>query len=70
MVDLRKRLHRETVAQLIRDFPGCLPTTIPNASVVEHMGLERLPVGVYAPSSAAAAAFRSLWQDVAARIWT
>jgi chromosome partitioning protein len=70
MVDSRKRLHRELVAHLMTDFPGFLPTTIPNASVIEQMGLERAPVAVFAPTSAATAAFRHLWADIAARIWT
>jgi chromosome partitioning protein len=70
MVDRRKRLQRDLVAHLIRDVPGFLPTTIPNASVIEQMGVERAPVAVFAPDSAAAAAFRHLWADIAARIWT
>ena len=70
MVDCRKRLQRDVVAHLIRDIPGFLPTTIPNASVIEQMGVERAPVAVFAPTSPAATAFRDLWADIAARIWT
>jgi cellulose biosynthesis protein BcsQ len=69
MVDRRKRLQREVVAHLIRDIPGFLPTTIPNASVVEQMGVERAPVAAIAPTCAATQAFRQLWADIAARIW-
>jgi chromosome partitioning protein len=70
MVDRRKRLQRELVAQLMSDTPGFLPTVIPNASVIEKMGIERAPVAVFAPTSAAAMGFRQLWADIAARIWT
>jgi cellulose biosynthesis protein BcsQ len=70
MVDRRKRLQRDLVAHLMRDIPGFLPTTVPNASVIEQMGVERAPVAVFSPTSAAAVAFRHLWADVAARIWT
>ena len=70
MVDRRKRLQRDLVAHLMRDIPGFLPTAIPNASVIEQMGVERAPVAMFAPSSAAASAFRQLWADIAARIWT
>ncbi len=70
MVDRRKRLQRDLVAHLLRDTPGFLPTAIPNASVIEQMGVERAPVGAFAPTSAAAAAFRQLWADIASRIWT
>ena len=33
------------------------------------MGLERAPVGVYAPSGAATRAYRALWAEVAAALW-
>ncbi len=70
MLDRRKRMQRDIVDHLTRDVPGFLPTAIPNASVIEQMGLERAPVALFAPSSAAAAAFKELWADIAARIWT
>lgn len=69
MVDRRKRLQRELVAHLSADIAGFLPTVIPNASVVELMGVERAPVAVFAPRTAAAAAYRLLWADIASRIW-
>ena len=49
--------------------PGFLSTVIPNASVIERMGIERAPVAVFAPDTAAATAFRQLWAEIAARIW-
>ena len=70
MVDRRKRLQRDLVAQLMAVTPGFLATVIPNASVIEKMGIERAPVGAFAPTSAAATAFRELWAEIAARIWT
>ncbi|MEP7113846.1 MAG: AAA family ATPase [Ilumatobacteraceae bacterium] len=70
MVDRRKRLQRDLAAHFSRDIPGFLPTAIPNASVIEQMGVERAPVAVFAPNSEAASAFRHLWADIAARIWT
>ena len=69
MVDGRKRLHRDVMASLRADWPGMLATPIPNASVIERMGPERAPVGVYAPSSVAAQAFSRLWAEIAARMW-
>ena len=70
MLDRRKRLQRDLVAHLMRDFPGFLPTAIPNASVIEQMGVERAPVAAFAPTSAAATAFRQLWADIAAHVWS
>jgi chromosome partitioning protein len=69
MVDRRKGLHRELVVSLAEEWPQLLPTPIPNAAVLERMGLERAPVAVGAPSSAAAEAYRQLWTEVAGRLW-
>jgi cellulose biosynthesis protein BcsQ len=69
MLDRRKRLQRDLVAHLTQDVPGFLQTPIPNASVIERMGVERAAVAVFAPTSAAATAFRDLWSEIAARIW-
>ncbi|MGI8809045.1 MAG: ParA family protein [Acidimicrobiales bacterium] len=70
MVDSRKRLHRDLMGSLRSEWPGMLDTAIPSASVIERMGPERAPVGAYAPSSPAAEAFRGLWADITARLWT
>jgi cellulose biosynthesis protein BcsQ len=71
MLDRRKRLQRDIVAHLVRDVPGFLPpTAIPNASIIEQMGIERAPLATFAPTSAAASAFRQLWVDIAERVWT
>jgi chromosome partitioning protein len=69
MLDRRKRLQRDLVTHMLRDIAGFLPTAVPNASVIEQMGVERAPVATYAPASAAATAFRQLWADITARIW-
>jgi chromosome partitioning protein len=69
MVDRRKKLQRETVAHL-SGIPGFLPTAIPNASVIEQMGVQRSPVAAFAPNSRAASAYRQLWADIASRVWT
>lgn len=69
MVDRRKKLHREQLATLQAAWPVFLQAVVPSASVVERMGVERAPVAAYAPSSAAAVAFRSLWSEVAGRLW-
>ena len=53
MVDRRKRLHRDLVIELPRQLPAVAAAMVPNASVVERMGLEREPVVVSAPRSPA-----------------
>ena len=47
---------------------GMLSAVIPNSSVVEQMGPRRAPVGDWAPSSAAARAYRALWSEVRDRL--
>jgi cellulose biosynthesis protein BcsQ len=70
MVDRRKKLQRELVAAMAADTPGLFATAIPNASIIEQMGIERAPVAIYAPRSAAAAAFADLWKEIAERLWS
>ncbi len=64
MVDRRKRLHLETIAQVTSERSDIATAMVPAASVVEQMGPRRLPVLMLAPSSEAAVAYRSLWTQV------
>ena len=66
MVDRRKRLHRDLVASLPAELPGVADVAIPNASVVELMGLEREPVVTSAPRHVASEAYRRLWAQARA----
>ena len=67
MVDRRKKLHREISAKLSAERDEVAATAIPALSVIETMSVERAPVNVIAPSSAAAKAYRALWAEVSAR---
>ena len=69
MVDRRKKLHKQLVDEIARQWPATLSATIPAASVVERMGVERAPVGAFAPRSAASIAFRDAWIELANRLW-
>jgi chromosome partitioning protein len=69
MVDRRRRLHRELVESLGTEWPELLTTVVPSAAVIERMGSERAPVGVFAPSTAATRAYRALWAELAASLW-
>lgn len=68
MVDLRKKLHREVIASLPREFPHFLNTKIPCASDIEQMGLHRSPLAHYAQNSRSAIAFRELWNEIIGRL--
>ncbi len=65
MVDRRRAMHREVCSSVPKESPyNFLETSIPYASDVEKMGIRRAPVTAFAPSSAAAQAYRELWREV------
>ncbi len=68
MVDRRKKLHQEIVADLPKQYPHMLLTEVPYASDVERMGLHRAPLGSYAGGSRSTQAYAALWQEIRARI--
>ncbi len=63
MVDARKRLHRDILAELPARRPDLARTAIPSLSVVEQMARRREPVAAFAPRSAAARRYRELWDE-------
>ena len=64
MVDRRKTLHRELVDNRETTLPKALETVIPNASAIERMGEKREPLELGERRSAAARAYRDLWQEI------
>jgi cellulose biosynthesis protein BcsQ len=66
MVDRRKKLHREITQEKFPEQVVVAATAIPALSVIENMSVERSPITVYAPRSAAARAYRELWSEVRA----
>ena len=62
MVDRRKKLHRNLVDA--RHEGRYLFTTVPYAGDIERMAERRAPVAEFAPRSAAARAYESLWGEV------
>ena len=68
MVDIRKQLHRLIVEKPPKTLAGLLNTTIPYASDIERMGLNRAPLASYAPKCRAALAYESLWAEIKERL--
>ncbi len=69
MVDRRRKMHREIVDG-DREGPfHFLKTAIPYSSTVERMGVQRMPLGAYAPRSRAARSYRALWAEVNQRVF-
>ncbi len=64
MVDRRKNLHRELVAELPERHQPFLTTAIPYASDVELMGRQRQPLGSFAGNRPAARAYAELWAEI------
>jgi len=67
MVDRRKKLHKEITEHLSSERAEVTLTTIPYLSLVERMSVERAPVNVFAPRSAASRAYRALWAEIQRR---
>lgn len=68
MVDPRKRLHRDVMAQLRGQWAGVLETAVPASAEIERMGVHRDIVASYAPNGRAAGAYEALWLDVKRRL--
>ena len=64
MVDGRKRLHREVIAELSAAHPGVLTSTIPAASEIERMAVSRRVIAQNAPRSRAGQAYDALWSEL------
>lgn len=70
MVDRRKNLHAQVIAELRARRQDVMDTVIPTATEVELMGVRRAPVGDFAPTTAAARAYEQLWGELSARGYT
>ncbi|MEM8487911.1 MAG: ParA family protein [Bacteroidota bacterium] len=64
MIDRRKKLHREVAGLRKNGTTGFLHTQVPFSSKVELMAIERAPLLAYDTRSAAAKAYRSLWEEI------
>ena len=64
MVEKRKKLHREMIQTLNRDFAIFLNAQIPYSSLIEKMGIYREPVECFAQSAPASKAYRKLWKEI------
>ena len=63
MVDGRKRLHADIIAELPRRRSDVLATCVPSATDIERMGLTRRPVVDSNARGRAAQAYVNLWRE-------
>ncbi len=68
MVDRRKSLHHDVMADTRELFPTMLATEVPYWSEIERMSLRRAPLSAFAPNSAGAQIYAKLWAEVTARM--
>ncbi len=64
MVDRRKAMHRMMVEKPPNTRVEILKSTVPYATEVERMGMEREPVAIFAPHSKASECYFSLWREI------
>ena len=64
MVDKRKKMHRELMTSVLKEFNGILPSAIPYLSQIERMGIQREPVAAFLPESVASKAYQNLWENI------
>jgi chromosome partitioning protein len=69
MVDRRKSLHHEIIANTRERFPTMLATEVPYSSEIERMTLRRAPIPAFAPRSAAAQIYSTLWAELMLSLW-
>lgn len=69
MVDGRRKLHRETMAELANGDSRVLGATIPYSSDVEKMGIYREPLLARSRASRAATAYSDLWGEVSTALF-
>lgn len=68
MVDMRRNVHKETLANAKHLPLKMLKTYIPMDAAAESMAAKREPLVHYAQTGRAAIAYRSMWREIAALI--
>jgi chromosome partitioning protein len=68
LVDRRRSLHAQLIAEARAQFPQLLATEIPSWSEIERMSVRRVPLPASAPGSAAALLYTQLWAEVRERL--
>lgn len=64
MVEARKRMHRNTIKEIIKAKIKPLDTFIPYCADIERMGLFRAPLVHSQPRSIGSYAFTRLWEEI------
>jgi len=68
MVDRRRALHQELIANAREQFPTMLATEVPYSSEIERMSVRRAPLPACAPRSDPARIYGALWAEIRERL--
>jgi cellulose biosynthesis protein BcsQ len=68
MVDRRRSLHEQVIAEARNRFPSILACEVPYWSEIERMSVRRAPLPAFAPRSLAAEIYVALWKEIEARL--
>jgi chromosome partitioning protein len=68
MVDRRRSLHQELMAETRAAFPRILATPVPYWSEIERMSVRRAPLPAFAARSEAALIYAALWAEMEERM--
>ena len=63
MVEKRKKLHKEIIENMPKEYSGFLDNKIPYSSEVEKMGIRREPLIFSKPRTLATLAYSNLWNE-------
>jgi chromosome partitioning protein len=67
MVQMSKKLHKETMEELSKKYKNFLKAYVPFSTDIERMGVHRAPVMTYAVKGAVADAYLEIWRAVEER---
>jgi chromosome partitioning protein len=68
MVDRRRSLHEQIIAEARSRCPSILETEVPYWSEIERMSVRRAPLPAFAPHSPAAEIYAALWKEIDTRV--
>ena len=68
MVDRRRSLHEQVIAEARNRFPSILACEVPYWSEIERMSVRRAPLPAFAPHSPAAEIYAALWKEIDTRL--
>lgn len=64
MVQKSKKLHKETMLTLRKNYKSLLKSHIPFSTEIEKMGIHRAPVSTFAGKDFATAAYQDIWNEI------